>query len=124
MPLAGGFSTGISRQTQLTFDNARVSLTASQSDETIPATGESDSGMFSAESSIDTADVFEVSANSGTNFAEALDCQGTRGFLDGITGENIQLANIGNSTARYRVVVTATVGTRIYSQIITTVAEE
>jgi len=107
-------------QTQITFDNERLSLTASTTDTTTPATGESDAGMVIKESANNGfADVFEVSPDSGTNF----------GVCIGVTATNVVRSHndpygIGNSTGRYRLVMTADVDTRVYVQAITTRAEE
>lgn len=120
MPLTGGFSGAV--QTQITFDNVRISLTASQTDETIPATGESDKGNIVCETTLDTADELAVSANSGTNFAEIFNQQQAQSVV--VTSASVAIIGIGNSTGRYRFTMTATVGTRIIHQMITTEAEQ
>lgn len=109
-------------QTQITFDNARISLTASQTDETIPATGESDNGTFVQSTSVAGTDTFEISANSGTNYSarsrvEVYDSD----FSINEAGSFV--IGCGNSTGRYRYVASADVGTRILVMTVTTEAE-
>ena len=95
----------------LTFDNARTSLTASQTDETIPATGESDNGTLVQEVSITGADTFEISANSGTNYS-------TRSRVEvynsdfSVNQAGSFIIGCGNSTGRYRYVANSDTGTR------------
>jgi len=110
-------------QTQYTFDNTRITLTASQSDATTPATGESDFGNNCQESATAaTTNVFEMSADSGTNFTPFV---AVRGRTDADTlGDNFAVNGIGNSTGRYRYVMSGSAGTRIYNQMTTTIAEE
>ena len=111
------------RQTKLTFDNARVALTASQSDETIPATGETDNGTFVQETSIAGADTFEISANSGTNYSARSRTE-TYNSDFSINEAGSFVIACGNSSGRYRYVCTADVGTRILIMIVTTESEE
>ncbi len=112
-----------SKQTQLTFDNVRTTITASQSDETIPATGESDSGQFLCETPIGSTDAFHMSSNSGSNYATTW----TPTAKEAV-GENAKLIHllnpIGNSTGRYKWVASATAGSRIFHQMVTTLTEE
>lgn len=113
--------TGI--QTQITFDNARISLTASQTDETIPATGESDNGTFTQSTSVAGSDTFEISGDSGSNYSarsrvEVYDSD----FSINEAGSFV--IGCGNSTGRYRYVATGDAGTRIIVMTVTTEAEQ
>ena len=111
------------RQTQLTFDNARVALTASQSDETIPATGETDNGTFVQETSITGSDTFEISANSGTNYSARSRVEEYNSDFS-INEAGSFVIGCGNSTGRYRYVATSDVGTRQLVMTVTTEAEQ
>lgn len=114
--LAGG---GLS----LTFDNARLSLTASQTDETIPATGESDSVTYLTSTVIGGADNLQISANSGTDYSTIAVLIGVHSAAEfGDQIDTIQsIPAIGNSTGRYRLSMDSTVGTRITIQVVTTI---
>lgn len=104
---------------ELTFDNIRVSLTASQTDATTPASGESDSGIFILEQKVG-GDTIDISGDSGSAFMAQ---QGPiLGTTMGTNNNNIPIMSIGNSTGRYRYTATADVGTRIFHQIITTMS--
>jgi len=114
---------GTGKQTQLTFDNARISLTASQTDETIPATGELDNGTFTQSTSIAGTDTFEISADSGSNYSARSRVEVYNSDFS-INEAGSFVIGCGNSTARYRYVATADVGTRILVMIVTTEAEQ
>ncbi len=103
----------------LTFDNQRLSLTASQSDETIPATGELDNGFLLVETAINL-DLFSVSVNSGTNYI-VFDSTMMGKTLNS-SKNNLFINTIGNSTGRYKLVATADTGTRIFHFFISTLA--
>ena len=138
MPLTGGFSQAGASAADvwaeatrtltsatalaLTFDNARLSITASQTDDTVPATGESDSGQIETVTAFSTSDDFETSPNSGTNFHPWLSFQGTAIRITENANSQGTIIGIGNSTGRYRITTDATAGTRIFHQLITTVS--
>ncbi len=104
----------------LTFDNVRTSLTASQSDETIPATGEFDNGQIVIVSGGQAGDRMQVSADSGSNYsAQSIAQLSSVEFND--IGEGVTIL-AGNSTGRYKIVCDATCATRIYSQMVATFA--
>lgn len=97
------------------FDNARFSMTASQTTEIIPATGESDFGHIQCDTFI-TGDKLQVSADSGVNYiVPASETWGGSGVSN-----NPTIEGYGNSTGRYKVVTSATAGTRIFQRLITT----
>jgi hypothetical protein len=104
----------------IAFDNARFTMTASQTVEIIPATGESDVGAIHAEVVVGTGDVVQVSSDSGTNYMNQTGRgdSATGGFA--AAGEWRPIEFVGNSTGRYRVVTDATVGTRTLQRMITT----
>ncbi len=116
-------SQGIGRQTQLTSDNARISLTASQTDETIPAIGESDNGTFTQSTSIAGTDTFEISADSGSNYSARSRIEVYNSDFS-INEAGSFVIGCGNSTGRYRYVASADVGTRILVMTVTTEAEQ
>ncbi len=103
----------------ITFDNAQLSLTASQTDATTPATGESDSGNVMWTTSISGVDTLETSPDSGSTFSALYPYNTQTGGMGGTEDASL-LLGIGNSTGRYRVVMDANAGTRIISQTITT----
>ena len=110
-------------QTQITFDNARISLTASQTDETIPATGESDNVTFVQSTSIAGIDTFEISANSGTNYSARSRVEVYNSDFS-INEAGSFVIGCGNSTGKYRYVASADVGTRIIVMTVTTEAQQ
>ena len=110
-------------QTQLTFDNARISLTASETDETIPATGESDNGTFTQSTSVAGADTFEISGNSGTDYSARSRVEVYNSDFS-INEAGSFVIGCGNSTGRYRYVASADVGTRILVMTVTTETEQ
>ena len=104
-----------------TYDNADFSMTASQTVEIIPASGESDTGLIWVRTSI-AADTLEFSADSGTNY-RAINAAvvGSMGRSFGDAGGCYFVLGIGDSTGRYRIVATSGVGTRNIGRAITTV---
>lgn len=107
---------------ELTFDNARLALTASQTDTTIPATGENDVVTYIKPASISGSDAFNISVDSGSNFVSAIadSVAGTDTFMNVAAGRAQSVKSIGNSTGRFQIVCDATVGTRDIEQLITT----
>ena len=105
----------------ITFDNERITLTASQSDATTPASGETDSGVVVAESTIAGSDLFEISADSGSNFA-AMTVVGANAIDISVVNRTISYNGIGNSAGRYRILASSDTGNRTYSKVTTTVA--
>jgi len=111
-------------KTLITFDNEIVSMTASTTNTTTPATGECDNGMVVPETVISTSDTFNVSSD-GSDYVqlrELLGVQDAEAAL-GVAFTLIPVTGMGNSDGRYRMIVDATVGTRTIQQILTTVAE-
>lgn len=104
------------------FDNARFSMTASQTTEIIPATNEADAGHIIVDVLIGLADTVDVSADSGTNYVSKMTSAGVDTSL-GLAGEYVTIEFIGNSTGRYRVVTSVSVGTRQFQRMITTFGE-
>lgn len=102
-----------------TFDNTEFTMTASQTTDIIPATGESDTGLVWVRVAVATDD-FRLSANSGTNYT-AVPTVGVMATL-GSAGNVCAIIGVGNSTGRYRIVTDNTVGTRTFARAITTEA--
>ncbi len=103
----------------LTFDNALFSLTASQTDATTPATGESDSGYIHCETLIGSTDIAEISADTGSTFSSlTVYNRDSVKFLQ--LEDGVLIHFVGNSTGRYRIVASATVGTRLFQMLVTT----
>lgn len=105
----------------LTFDNELVSMTASQTDTTTPAVGESDSGQYILNTRIGTTDVINLSSDSGSNFDPLFSDNSSTGIFGG-TESRGTISSIGNSTGRHQIVTSSTAGTRIFHQLITTMS--
>ena len=105
----------------LTFDNVRLALTASQTDETIPATGESDTGLIICETTGGFADALQFSADSGTTY-ESLRTSDQTNHIGTAEGRSVSFNGLGNSAARYKLVMTSDVATRDFMQGVTTVS--
>lgn len=114
-------STGAGGGLSLTFDNARISMTANQTDETIPATGESDFVTVVNNIPIGSGNFF-VSADSGTNYKQIEETIGvmTPESFFKVDATVLSVSGIGNSTGRYKITSDAVAGTRIFSQDTTT----
>ena len=121
MASGGGGSSGV--QTQLTFDNVKTTLTADQTDETIPATGEADSTHMICDTVIGSTDKFQISSDSGTTYDSM---QAVNTVSEAFAGGNRapQFMVTGNSTGRYQILASNDAGSRIFQQMTTTEKEE
>ncbi len=117
--MAGNYK---NRQTQITSDNARLSITQSQTDSTIPASGEMDFVTYVLETFIASGDAFEISADGGSNYTLMNSTQAVASFTATV-GNSVSIPGIGNSNGRYRIVADGTAGTRVVMQSTITLAE-
>tara|TARA_R110000823_G_scaffold307969_1_gene431384 strand:+ start:622 stop:1317 length:696 start_codon:yes stop_codon:yes gene_type:complete len=118
-------SAGGGTQTQISFDNSTFTMSASQTVETIPATGESDTGFIMVNTGVGSAsdDAVFVSSDSGTTYTKSF-TQTSSGSDFNSAGMKVTIDGIGNSTGRYKVVTVSDSGTRKFIKCITTIKEE
>ncbi len=104
----------------ISFDNVRFTMTASQTVEIIPASGEVDNGIIFLESGGDTGNKLYISADSGSNYVLVTNIitKSTPSFS--VTGDVALIQGVGNSTGRYKIVVDSTVVNRVFHRCIVT----